>query len=590
MNLLLIETSGNQSYIFGTNKLRENVGASELVYRACTQTVLESFGEDGIGGPKDLWSDDPSRLRRNLCSPRLNRPITDSGVNVEVIVATSGKALLLVKNREIGRKIIGRVTMRLLEQAPGLDVCGVLSDDFHWETTALNAVNKQAHSRLDDVRSSRPGPGMRFPRLPIIEDCRTSGLPAARVHAADPNDIVPRSAVSIRKWESGPEYKGRMKNLPGLSEMGIDFAENIGRLAETSDWLAVVHADGNGLGEVFLKFEKYAKCESAGSNREYVRKFRRFSLALDVCTERAFLSALQGLIARDAEAWFKQLILPLVLGGDDLTVVCDGACALQFTRDFLHSFENETARSQTIFGSQPDLAEFDLGDIIAQISNAAFGARHLSACAGVAIIKPHYPFSAAYDLAEELIRSAKQVKNIVTCRSPGVGDRDVPWPCSALDFHILYDSTASELVEIRRRLLVDDGTTQLCARPYVISERLQEVAGSDWARARSWETLKKRVEAILQQDENDDQRRALPNTQLHELRAGLFLGREAADARYRLMRHRYEDVNIGAFDEGEESLFFQNRGGRGMQATKFLDAMDASNFWLMEPKNREAVK
>ncbi|MDQ3135469.1 MAG: hypothetical protein M3Q76_11835, partial [Acidobacteriota bacterium] len=34
-------------------------------------------------------------------------------------------------------------------------------------------------------------------------------------------------------------------------------------------------------------------------------------------------------------------VVPLVLGGDDLTVICDGRYAIQFTRDFLLQFERE---------------------------------------------------------------------------------------------------------------------------------------------------------------------------------------------------------------------------------------------------------
>ena len=78
----------------------------------------------------------------------------------------------------------------------------------------------------------------------------------------------------------------------------------------------------------------------------------------------------------------------MVVGGDDLTVVCHARLALPLVRAFALAFEEQTAVQPTV--------------------NAITGGG-LTAAAGIAYVKPHHPFSAAYGLAEELTASAKQV-------------------------------------------------------------------------------------------------------------------------------------------------------------------------------------
>jgi hypothetical protein len=120
VHLVLVETSGNQNYIFATNKLSENVGASELTARVGTQFVLEAVRE--AGGP-GLWTDSMSmaEVRRAVRDGARNRPV-DGSNPVEVILAASGKALLLVREKAVGTRIIRQVTRLALKEAPGLEV------------------------------------------------------------------------------------------------------------------------------------------------------------------------------------------------------------------------------------------------------------------------------------------------------------------------------------------------------------------------------------------------------------------------------------------------------------------------------------
>lgn len=191
--------------------------------------------------------------------------------------------------------------------------------------------------------------------------------------------------------------------------------------------MAVVHADGNGLGQIFTSFETHV---GAPGNRAYADALRGFSDDVDRAALRAFREALATVKEVDG----KVPILPLVLGGDDLAVVCDGDVGLPFAAAYLRAFETATE------GLLPALPR-------------------LGAAAGVAIVKPHFPFSTAYDLAEELTEEAKVVK------------KEIMEPASALSFHVLYDSAASSLSDLRDRVTYqeDGGTVRLTAQPYVVT-------------------------------------------------------------------------------------------------------------------------
>jgi hypothetical protein len=303
---------------------------------------------------------------------------------------------------------------------------------------------------------------------------------------------------------------------------------------------------------VFLKFDEYVEphipegSDPRTQNRIYIEKLRAFSLALDECTEKAFCQALAVLRPRRNIT----PIVPLVLGGDDLTVVCDGQQALQFTKKFIDCFEQETREHQHI---KPIMQN------------------GVTSCAGVAIVKPHFPFFAGYQLAEELLKSAKKLAK----KDKDGKDRDTP--LSAIDYHILYDASGPDLDRIREELTVDDEKTRLVGRPYLVRPH-------DDHPHRAWSDLERRINAVRARD--DDDRRRLPNSMLHELREGLFLGRAAADARLRLVLERYRQSGLGELlgdTANGGSLFWKDTDGH---RTALLDAIDTADFWEAKEKDQ----
>jgi hypothetical protein len=496
----------------------------------------------------------PGAIREFLNGPASNPPIEHGG-EAEVLLAASGKAIIMVKERSTGLEIVTAVTQRALAAAPGADVRAAVGSEFPFDPTmpARDFEDRIEHAfrRLEAGAARLPSPENRFLRLPPIADCRDSAFPAEQQKRIR-REVHPLSRIALTKEclrddsykrmrAAVADVKGKVETkislkVPEINDRFDDLVEN-GSVA----WLGILHADGNGLGQVFLDF---AARSGAGNARDYIGRYRRFSTALDRRAARALARALATAWRRvpdsKRERWENNLpAAPLVLGGDDLTIVAEGSVAVGLARDYLAAFEAETA------------VDRDIGSVLGKAATA---------CAGVAVVKPHFPFHVAYDLADDLIKSAKKVGKAV---DPMV---------SAMDFHMMLDGSADRLDDIRARLTVDGGNTALYGGPYVVTEnRVPE---------RHWSPLAKAAAALspwLAAGESERDR--LPASATHQLRDWLRQGQEIADERYKLLRNRDrgsrrrgERWNGISTDGKGEGLFFQS-GEPSRCATRLLDAM-----------------
>jgi hypothetical protein len=507
-HFVLFETSGNQRFIFATNKLAENLGASQMIWQAGVDLVLQA-AEQKTG--TKLLGDTPAETRKLL---RKQTPLGDGSTDIEVVTAASGKAILLVNDDQLGRDLVYTVTSECLKTLPGVDLRGVVGRKFKMSAD-LDAPMRAVHEDLAALSGTIPGPEFRFLRLPIMAACDTSNLPASVLDRRPEPSL--RSEVSYRKRKLGDKARTRFE-----AALGFRLPHSPEEFEDELKWLAVIHADGNGVGKVFQNFGRWARPKDGP---DYLRKLRNFSLALDACTEAAVGQALDGLRKRCGNEELP--VIPLVLGGDDLTMLCNGRMALYTAHDFLEAFAGFAA------------AHRDINQIAT-----------ITASAGVAIVKPHFPFHLAYELAEALFRSAKKLK-----------------PDPAIDFLVHYDTSGGDLPRIRERLHIGDA--QLYARPYSIS-------------GDAWSAFAEAVKAL--NDEPADGEDPIPRSLLHELRSALFLGREAGERQLEsaLLRRggdaRLRGILAGL--HGGERLFRESPPGkRPAWRSALLDVLEAQEFW-----------
>ncbi len=353
------EMKGIQRWILDSNRLRDLAGGSALVER--------------MAGVASDW-------------------IKSTGGSV--VYSAAGGVLATFPGRDRLEAFAAEWPMYVSYKAPGLQVVQAWVDaDGRPEPLAdlFEALAARRNSPLDPMLEAGPW----------VERAGRSGWPAV----VEPEDLRARSK-RLAVWDRPSVEKERAR--AAMKKDGKVFGGLlwVKELEEEMDrWpdgpVAVVHADGSGVGK---------RITAHGKDLEWLKKF---SETLSGCAKTAAEAAINTLLPDEASD--KLLLRPIVLGGDDFTVVLPAGDVLPFVRTWLERFEAET----TLHGN-------------------ALGGEAIHAGVGVALVNRGYPFHMAYDQAETACVEAK--RDVMGQHGP---------QCSAVRFRRITTALADDLEELR---------------------------------------------------------------------------------------------------------------------------------------------
>lgn len=465
--LMLIEATGIQDYIFGSNQLAQNIGASELVTQATTDWVYQELPQ-------------PHNVEQDPTHPDgwciTDRALVANSLAAEVVYAGGGNAMLLFGDDDRADAFARRLTRRILVGSPGPQVV-LKRQSFDPEEQALAKLHQGLRKDLArrKLNRSRSAPLM---GLGVTAACIYTGGPAVPVddkrlfetRALGEDQLV--SAEVLAKLKARESATDRLNHhLKDVLRAGYEFVYDFDKLGTKgeSSYLAVVHADGNHMGDRIKAIG--AKFPHPEDNANYVLALRRFSESVQEAASAALNRTAGMLLAPDnierddkgqdllsgvVPIWDNQYLpfRPIVFGGDDVTFVAEGRLGLEIAARYLSEYASH------------HLADGEL------INGKLAEGLPAYARAGVAVVKTHYPFSRAYELADDLCQSAKgYIKEWTNRGEPGV---------TAMDWHFAVAGLVLPLKEVREReYTAREGT--LLMRPLRLNDPNQ-----DW---RSWQAF-----------------------------------------------------------------------------------------------------
>lgn len=387
---LFFEANSIQSYILLGGRLRDVVGASNLIDELCGVTLDSVLNTLGLKVERDCT------FVRRAAGAFYAVFDTDPTQN-------AGRAQMLAA---AWSSVVRHV-------CPGL---------------GFNLSIAQGESVFDCVRAgtaalahSKAQPVLPFPIAnPLVERAPRTGLPAVAHTKVLGTPEFADAAVQARRQGYGRTIGDKvgerlLKGIqPGGHKIEWRFPRNLEHdLREPDDvdpaifpftaesrYLAVIHADANGLGQLLIHLIDRAKALNAKGNKQAATQYKALLPKLSEAIENSMVSATISAVQATLLPAATRATLParpLVLAGDDLSILVRADLALPFMHHLLNAFEETSAQQISLLAKNPDFTEF-----------SEWLKTGLTACAGIVFVKNNHPFTHALHIAEDLCGEAKK--------------------------------------------------------------------------------------------------------------------------------------------------------------------------------------
>ncbi|MBE1426637.1 hypothetical protein H4684_003303 [Desulfomicrobium macestii] len=409
---LCYDVKGIQSFIFKIPKLKYIIGGSALIDRF-DKITMPGF----------------------------------HNANTQLIFAGGGKGTFLCKDEQILNDLKSKIIAKA--HGIGLDIRFGENEDF-----------SQASQHADEI----------FSFVPVMNNgrpCPISGLYPV-------SDDRPHPVLNKRLYERGEKIYRHFENkllkdilLPGIPNENLEFFHNVDdddgldglagakALGNRNRW-AIISMDGNDMG---MQFRHQVSKDNPKrlSTQELQRWIREMSYALDLCTCKAATAAIQRVVSEWADSdqgketvkTGKDVVLPvrpLLVGGDDIVVLCHCSYAMTFVKEAMRIFELTSAESPHLWPATNGRLTITAGVLYAPVS---------------------LPLHTAIPYSETLLASAK-----TRGRKKGIKNEASP---ACIDWEQITDTLVdSPAAKRQRELLFEDEEldriVKLTCRPCTMDE------------------------------------------------------------------------------------------------------------------------